>query len=125
MNHDIGPTIDDVAARAQEKVADLGHRAAGAGKKAAAAIDAQRGAVASGLDSAAAGLHAGADKLASVSPFAHEAADTLGATADYVRRNRMKDMASDVGRYVKANPTQAIVGALVVGFFAGRLLRRS
>jgi ElaB/YqjD/DUF883 family membrane-anchored ribosome-binding protein len=126
MNNDTTSKIGDVASRVQDKAADLGHRASEIGQKAVGAIDAQRGAAASGLDSAAEGLHANASKLpSSVSPYAHQAANKLGDTADYVRGNRVQDMVSDLGKFVKANPTQAIVGALVIGFFAGRMLRRS
>ena len=59
-----------------------------------------------------------------MSQFAHQAADKLGATADYVRENTMQDALSDLEAYVKAHPTQAILGAAVVGFCAGRLLSR-
>ena len=48
----------------------------------------------------------------------------LSATADYVRDNTMRDAMADLKSYVKAHPTQALVGAVVVGFMAGRLLQR-
>jgi len=115
----------DVAARVQDKASELGHRASEFGQKAVDTIDGQRASAASGFDSAAAGIHANADKLPPpVRSFAHDAADKLGHTADYVRGNKLQDMAADFGKYVKANPTQALVAALVVGFFAGRMLRR-
>lgn len=126
MNNETTTKMGDVASRVQDKTVDLGHRASEFGQKAVNAIDAQRGSAANSLDSAAAGIHASADKLPpTVSPLAHQAADKLGATADYVRGNKMGDMVSDLGKYVKANPTQALLGALVIGFFAGRMMRRS
>ena len=126
MTNEGTSTIGAVSSRMQDKAAELGHRASEVGHKAVGAIDAQRGPAANGLDSAAAGIHANADKLPpNVSGFAHQAADKLGATADYVRGNKMEDMVSDLGKYVKANPAQALIGALVVGFLAGRMLRRN
>jgi ElaB/YqjD/DUF883 family membrane-anchored ribosome-binding protein len=85
------------------------------------AIDSRRGNAASGLDSAAAGIHASADKLGGI---AHQAADGLGATAGYLRENKVGDMMADVEAYLKAHPAQALVGAAVLGFLAGRMLRR-
>ena len=66
----------------------------------------------------------------------HDAADTLNAGAagvrdqlsgvvDYFRDNGVQDMMDDLAAYVKAHPTQALVGAAVIGFFAGRMARRS
>jgi ElaB/YqjD/DUF883 family membrane-anchored ribosome-binding protein len=77
------------------------------------------------VSSAAAGLHATADRLTSnVNQFAHDAADKISAPADYVREKKVRDMVADVGACIKAYPTQALIGAVVVGFFAGRMLRR-
>src|ERR1022692_658625 len=126
MTNEGTSTIGEVSSRVQDKAAELGHRASEFGHKAVGAIDAQRGSAANGLDSAAAGIHANADKLPpNVSGFAHQTADKLGATANYVRGNKLEDMVSDLGKYVKANPAQALIGALVVGFLAGRMLRRN
>jgi ElaB/YqjD/DUF883 family membrane-anchored ribosome-binding protein len=33
-------------------------------------------------------------------------------------------MMNDVGGYVRSHPTQALVGAVVLGFVTGRLIRR-
>jgi ElaB/YqjD/DUF883 family membrane-anchored ribosome-binding protein len=126
MTNEVTSTIADVASRAQDKASELGQRASELGQKAVGAIDAHRGSAAKGLDSAAAGIHANADTLPPMaSAFAHQAADNLGASADYVRGNKMADMVSDLGKYVKANPGPALIGALVVGFCAGRMLRRN
>ncbi len=122
---DVVPSLGDVALRMKEKASALGERASEFGHDAVDAIDARRGTAASGLESAAAGLHRNADKLpVNVSEFAHQAADKLGATADYVRENTMQDVLLDLEAYVKAHPTQALLGAAVVGFFAGRMLSR-
>jgi ElaB/YqjD/DUF883 family membrane-anchored ribosome-binding protein len=46
-------------------------------------------------------------------------------TVQYFRDNDARAVMNDVTSYVKAHPTQALIGAAVVGFIAGRLLRRS
>jgi ElaB/YqjD/DUF883 family membrane-anchored ribosome-binding protein len=104
MNNEVTSTIGDISSRAQDKASELGQRASELGHKAVGAIDAHRGSAAKGLDSVA---------------------DKLGASADYVRDNKMADMVSDLGKFVKANPGPALIGALVVGFCAGRMLRRN
>jgi ElaB/YqjD/DUF883 family membrane-anchored ribosome-binding protein len=58
------------------------------------------------------------------SDLSQKASDAFEATTDYVGSNTIGDIAADVRRFVKANPTQALLGALVVGFLAGRMLRR-
>ena len=89
--------IGDATSRVQDTASALGHRAV-------SAIDAQRANAANGLDGTATGLH---------------------ATAGYIRENRVKDMVADVTAYVKAHPAQALIGAVAVGFIAGRMLRRT
>jgi ElaB/YqjD/DUF883 family membrane-anchored ribosome-binding protein len=119
------PSIGDVTSRVQKSAAALSEKASELGQNAVDAIDARRGTAASRLEGAAAGLHRNADKLsANASQVAHQAADTLDATADYVRENTMRDALSDLAAYVKAHPTQALLGAAVVGFCAGRMLSR-
>ncbi len=123
--NDAASSFGDVASRVQEKASELGQRASEFGQQAVGAIDARRGTAASGLEIAAAGLHANADTLRpNVSQFAHQAADNLGATATYVREHTMRDMFSDLERYVKTHPTQALLGAVVMGFLVGRTIRR-
>jgi hypothetical protein len=74
------------------------------------AIDAKRAPLASGIDGAAASLHAGADSLES--------------TASWLRNKNVRDMWSDVEGTIKDYPVAALLGAVVIGFAAGRLLRR-
>lgn len=45
--------------------------------------------------------------------------------AAYFRDKEARDIWSDVEAQVKAYPVAALIGAVVVGFAAGRLLRRS
>ena len=123
--NDAIPSIHDVATRVQDGASALADKASSIGHDAVDAIDARRGTAASGLESAAAGLHKNADNLpGNVSQFAHQTADKLSATADYVRDNTMQDALADLEAYVKAHPTQALLGAAVVGFCAGRMLSR-
>ncbi|MEP6934704.1 MAG: hypothetical protein ABI988_12300 [Nitrospirota bacterium] len=93
---------------AKNTVADLG-------RSAAQKIDEQRTGAASGLDSAAATLRAGVDHLPGgqkVSHLAHEAADKLTTTADYVRQHDVNDMVADVG--------PSLLAAVALGFLVGR-----
>jgi ElaB/YqjD/DUF883 family membrane-anchored ribosome-binding protein len=101
------------AAQAKDAMTDLG-------RKTIEGIDAQRGSVAVALDQTASGFRHQADKAVGM---AHAAADTLHATADYVRRNDTAGMAADVRDLVRRYPVQAIVVAITVGFFAARVLR--
>ena len=92
---------------ATESIKDTINGSVGA---AVSAIDAKRAPIAGGIDSAASTLHAGAAKLE--------------GTADYLRKNQLGDMWDDVAGVIKAHPTAALIGAVVVGFAAGRMLRR-
>lgn len=105
--------LGEKAAQAKDAMTDLG-------RKTIESIDAQRGSAAVTLDQTASGLRHQADKAVGV---AHAAADTLHATADYVRRNDTAGMASDVRDLVRRYPVQAIVSAIAVGFFVARALR--
>ena len=118
-------SMHEGAVHVHEEAAALGQKASEFGRTAVGALDAQRSTAASGIESAATALHANADRLpATVGKFAHQTADTVSATADYVRDNTMRDVVTDLTSYVKAHPTQALVGAAVVGFMAGRLMQR-
>ena len=46
--------------------------------------------------------------------------DTVG----YFRDNDARAMADDLKSYVKSHPAQALIGAIAIGFFAGRMIRR-
>ena len=58
------------------------------------------------------------------SEYTRKAADQLNAATDYFRGHDMKEIADDAKAWVRENPTQAIIGAAVVGFLAAALLRR-
>jgi ElaB/YqjD/DUF883 family membrane-anchored ribosome-binding protein len=50
-------------------------------------------------------------------------ADTMESAAGYLREHNTEDMVGDLEKYVKAHPTTALAGAVVAGFFIGRILR--
>jgi len=112
-------TVADAAARAQDQAVRYGRRAADA-------VDAGRESAASTLESAAAGIRSRADSLPGgrqVGRFAHQTADKLGATAQYLREHEVRDITSKIESFIKAHPAQALFGAAVVGFLAGRSMR--
>ena len=118
-----GDPISNTAAGVKDQVKD---QAAKYGQKAVEAVDAGRSSAASTLETAAAGIRDKADRLPGgpqVGQFARQTADKLGATADYLREHEAKDIASDFQSFLKAHPAQALIGAVVVGFLAGRSMR--
>ena len=112
-------TVSNAAARVQDQAAKYG-------QKAVEVVDASRDSAAYSLESAAAGIRAKAESLPGgrqVGEFARQTADKLGETAEYLREHEVKDMMSDFQSFIKAHPVQALIGAVVVGFLAGRSMR--
>jgi hypothetical protein len=103
----LSSSIADASSRIQEKASD--------------AFRAGRVATADSLDSAAASLNAGGDRVADL---AHSTADSLGASAKYVRKHDSRDMVHDIESLVRAHPGKALLGAVILGFFAGRAFSR-
>lgn len=91
-------------------------------EKASGALHAGRLAVADGLDGAAARLSGGGDRVADA---AHAAADKLEVSASYVRKNNRGAILRDVQDIIKAHPGKVVLGAVVLGFLAGRTFRRT
>jgi ElaB/YqjD/DUF883 family membrane-anchored ribosome-binding protein len=56
--------------------------------------------------------------------FALKSAETMGGVVGYVRSRDVNDMLSDAEQTLRDNPVPALVGAAVLGFFVGFLLRR-
>jgi ElaB/YqjD/DUF883 family membrane-anchored ribosome-binding protein len=50
-------------------------------------------------------------------------ADSMEKTAVYLREHDTKTMMADFEMYAKEHPTQAIMGAVAVGFILGRVLK--
>ena len=103
----LSSSLADASSRIQEKASDAFHTG--------------RIATADGLDSAAESINTGGDR---VTEFARSTADTLGASAKYIRKHDSHDMVHDIESLVKAHPGKALLGAVVVGFFAGRAFSR-
>jgi ElaB/YqjD/DUF883 family membrane-anchored ribosome-binding protein len=52
-----------------------------------------------------------------------KAADTMEQAATYLRDHRSDEIWSDVERYAREHPMQAVGGAVFAGFLLGRILR--
>ena len=102
-------------------------KAAEMGQKVADTIDENRGAAASGLESAAGALRERADTLPGgekVANAAHATANAVGVAADYVRDNDLKAMMADVQKLVKNNPAVSLLTAAALGFLIARTFTR-
>ena len=102
-------------------------KAAEMGQKVADRIDENRGAAASGLESAASAIREKADTLPGgerVANAAHATANAVGVAADYVRDNDVKAMVADVQKLVKNNPGVALLTAAALGFLIARTFSR-
>ena len=89
--------------------------------KASEAFRAGRIATAEGLDAAASGIRERGDDVAEL---AHATADSLKASAKYVRKHDGAYIMDDIESLIAAHPGKALLGAVLVGFFAGRAFRR-
>jgi hypothetical protein len=56
--------------------------------------------------------------------FASQAADRLDGTAKYLDDRHVQDIVADLEKQTKANPVPFLLGAVALGFLAGRMLRR-
>jgi ElaB/YqjD/DUF883 family membrane-anchored ribosome-binding protein len=59
-----------------------------------------------------------------VGRLADQVADGVRHTANQLRTGKVKQFSDDVMRYAKANPSQALIVAALVGFVVGRFLPR-
>ncbi len=53
------------------------------------------------------------------------AREKLSGAVDYFRDNDVRAISNDFKGYLQSHPTQALIGAVVLGFLAGRVIRRS
>jgi hypothetical protein len=83
--------------------------------------DKQRENAARGLDRAATGLQEG---MGSATKVAHGVADSMKTTASYLRSHTFADMGNDLASVARRHPAQALISAVILGFVAGRLIRR-
>jgi ElaB/YqjD/DUF883 family membrane-anchored ribosome-binding protein len=114
-------TIASTAQRVKNEAVEIGQDAADK-------IDEKREPVASAFEAAATSLHVNADSLPGgekVANLAHKTADRLQDTADYVRERDIRTMLGDVERFIKNHPAESLAVAAGIGFFLGRVFRRS
>lgn len=103
----LSSSLAEASSRLQEKASDAFHTG--------------RIATADGLASAASSITAGGDRVADV---AHSTGESLGRSAKYLRKHDERDMLHDIESLVMAHPGKALIGAVVLGFFAGRAFSR-
>jgi ElaB/YqjD/DUF883 family membrane-anchored ribosome-binding protein len=82
------------------------------------------------LDKAAGGMESAADTLREkvgdsgvTGAAGTRLADGMEKTAGYLRDHNTQEILEDLDRYVKEHPTQALIGAVAVGFVIGRMFR--
>ena len=112
----LGTKISDTARQMRNKVSDFG-------RSTADKIDENRDAAASGLQKAAMAIHDNAGSLPGgekVTGLAHDAANSLSSTANYVRDHDVNKMMADVESLVKNNPGPSLLVAVGIGFLLGR-----
>ena len=121
--------ISDGVDRAEEKASELFR----AGRTATAnVLDSAADKISVAGDRAASASHSAGDRIASASHAAGDritsasrsASDSLGSAASYVRVNNGKEMVSDIQSLIKAHPGKFVLGAVVLGFLAGRAFSR-
>jgi len=113
--------ISEVAGRTRDKAEEVG-------RTVQSKIDENRGPAASKLESAASTLHRNAENLPggdTVRDLAHNAADKMQATAEYVRRHDVNGMMQDVETFVRRHPGESLLTAAAVGFLVGLSLKRN
>ena len=126
--NDVTELTADAGSMLADGVQTMRDKGTEVGRRAALQIDASRGAVAKGLEGVAQSIHGSADAVTkagtTVSSMAHGAADTLASTARYVRDHKTNEMFAQVEGLVRAHPGKSLLAAAVIGFMAGRVLRR-
>ena len=130
---DIQDTVDqsqDTLTNVKNKVTEGANKAKDKaeeiGRNVQTRIDETRAPAADKLQTAASTLHEKADNLPggqTVAGLAHKTADTMQATAEYVRQHDVQDMMSDVESFVRRHPGQSLLAAAAVGFLVGRSFR--
>jgi ElaB/YqjD/DUF883 family membrane-anchored ribosome-binding protein len=125
--NDIDETFHTVEDEAQEIGKDLKSKAQQVGRNVRAKIEETRGPAAQKLRNAASALHGKANQLPggeTMAGMAHKTADTMQATAEYVRKHNLENMVADVDTFVRKRPGKSLLAAVAAGFLIGRTLRR-
>src|SRR5688572_16275103 len=116
--------IRDKAAEFTSRVKD---KAGQVGSTVSETVSRQRETAAGGLDRVASTLHDKAGSVpggAKVEQVAHKIATGMESTASYLRDHDFKDMGQDIVGIARRHPTEALLSALVIGFLAGRAMKR-
>jgi ElaB/YqjD/DUF883 family membrane-anchored ribosome-binding protein len=111
--------VSDAAEKAQQKAEQVGRAVQDK-------IDENRGPAADKLQDVAATLQQKAESLPGgekVTSLAHDAADKVEATAQYVREHDVHDMMVDLENLVRRHPGQSLIAAAAVGFLLGRAFK--
>jgi len=116
----VGSPVAKITEQVGQASGQLKAAVADFGRKTVDTLDAQRGPVAATLERTASALH---EQTENVACAAHATADTLDATADYVRKRHVKSMAEDVTDLVRRYPGSALALAGVAGFLVARMFR--
>jgi len=120
-------TSGGIRDKASEFTSKVKEKAGQVGSTMSDTVSRQRENAAGGLDRVASTLH---DKAASVpggpsvERVAHKVASGMESTASYLREHDFKDMGQDIVGIAKRHPAQALLSALVIGFLAGRAMKR-
>lgn len=108
--------LSETAAKAKDKIQEVS-------RNVQAKIEESRTPAAEKLQNAASTLHQKADALPggeTVAGMAHKTANTMQATAEYVRGHDLRDMRADVETFVRKRPAASLIAAAAVGFLIGR-----
>jgi ElaB/YqjD/DUF883 family membrane-anchored ribosome-binding protein len=121
--------FNESASNAAESVGDRAARvldqAKTAGRAAVDSIDDKRESAARTLSSTASKIHAKASESdGRIAGAAHKTADTLQATAEFMRDHPIARVKNDLESFAKRNPGAALLIAAGVGFLVGRSLTR-
>jgi ElaB/YqjD/DUF883 family membrane-anchored ribosome-binding protein len=122
MKEQISEKVETVKAKVSDFGRETANKVSDFGRETVNKIDSSRESAANALDSTADSLQAGSNRL---SGAARKAADSVQATADYVRRTNLQGMAQDVEGLVKRYPGQALAAAAILGFLVARGFRTS
>jgi len=110
-----------IAAKAQQKAQETADEI---GNKVQDRADAGVDRAAEGLQQAAEGMRARMeDQEGMQAQVGTKVAEGLERTAGYLKEHDSSEMWGDLESFVKEHPMQACAGALVAGFFMGRVLR--
>lgn len=117
-------SADTMQDRAQEMAGKTRETVNEMGQKAQDRLDKGTDQAASGLEQAADRLRGQAEGSSGMPAQAGvKVAEGMESAAGYLREHNTEDMLGDIESYVKAHPTTALAGAVVAGFFIGRILR--